>query len=321
MIGGCVFLSKLLILLSLTLVFLGCCETVIAINGVFVQGYDMYKVDFVKLKENNITEIYLYSGAVMSYGDQKVSDWINEAHKNGLKVNMVVPIFQENGRWHNPTNQAHVNKKLGEIDRYIKLGVDGINLDYIRYRGDAYKYKNADSHITSFVKKVNDKTKPKGLKLSLCIMPEPDNGIRYYGQNIKELSKNSDELSVMIYKGNYKKNSKWILETTKWYVENSHCTVKPILQAYRSDNNLNLLSDHELSQDTWSCINAGAKEVSYFQLSFMNMFPLNKYVTSNDTVPVNEEIQDPVNEFDNWLNQLSDDIDDISESIDDGLKF
>jgi len=36
-------------------------------------------------------------------------------------------------------------------------------------------------------------------------MPEPANGIKYYGQNILELSKNCEELSVMIYKGNYKK--------------------------------------------------------------------------------------------------------------------
>ena len=188
-------INKLILLRLLLIAINSSISFVVAIdNGIFVQGVDMYNVDFKELKKNNITEIYLYSGAIMKYGHNKVATWIIQAHKEGFKVNIVVPVFQEQGQWHNLANQQFVDKKLHEIESYLELGADGINLDYIRYSGDAYKYPGADSLITSFVKKVHEKTKPKNIKLSLCIMPEPSNGIKYYGQNIKKLSKNCEEL-------------------------------------------------------------------------------------------------------------------------------
>ena len=303
-------LLKLIIMVLLLIIVFITVHSANAVNGVFVQGHDMYKVDFKILKQNNITEIYIYSGAVGLYGNNKVSDWITKAHKEGIKVNIVVPVFQENNIWHNPTDQNYKNKKLSEIDRYIKLGVDGINLDYIRYSGNAYKYSGASNLITAFVKVVHEKTKPKGIKLSLCIMPEPQNGVKYYGQDIKELSKNCEELSVMIYKGNYKKNSKWILQTTKWYVNNSYCKVRPILQAYRSDNNLTLLNDHELSQDSWSCYNSGAESVAYFQFSYLNLFPINKYANGNDIIKNQNTITTNNNESD-FITQLNNDLNNL----------
>jgi len=114
----------------------------------------------------------------------------------------------------------------------------------------------------------------------------------------------------MIYKGNYKKNSQWILDTTKWYVTNSYCSVKPILQTYRSDNNLNVLSDHELSQDSHSCFNGGAKEVSYFQLKYLKTFPIDKYKDNNDIIDQNQDSNNISNESDDIL-----DLDNISKSI------
>ena len=138
-------INKLILPILFITVITSSMNFVVAINnGVFVQGVDMYQVDFKELKKNNITEIYLYSGAIMKYGNNKVSAWIKQAHKEGFKVNIVVPVFQEQGQWHNPVDLIFVNKKLNEIDSYLNLGVDGINLDYIRYSGNAYKYPYAD---------------------------------------------------------------------------------------------------------------------------------------------------------------------------------
>ena len=80
---------------------------------------------------------------------------------------------------------------------------------------------------------------------------------------------------------------------------------------------MNVLSDHELSQDSYSCLNGGAKEVSYFQLKYLKVFPIDKYKNSDENIEENKIDNQVSNESDDifGLKEVSDELDNISKSI------
>lgn len=86
----------------------------------------------------------------------------------------------------------------------------GVSLDYVRFAGTAYEYKNADLSITTIVQTITDAVKAvdPNVVVSIAIMPEPNGNIRYYGQNFAELSRIVDYIIPMEYKGNYHQSAK-----------------------------------------------------------------------------------------------------------------
>lgn len=61
---------------------------------------------------------------------------------------MWIPIFHDGDKWVNPIDTAtksfnypYFNSKVEEIKKYSEIPrVSGIQLDYLRYPGNAYKY-------------------------------------------------------------------------------------------------------------------------------------------------------------------------------------
>ena len=59
-----------------------------------------------------------------------------------------------------------------------------------------------------------------------------------------------DLVLPMIYRGNYKEDTDWILSTSEWYVKNSKgASVWIGLLSYKSDDDLTELSSSELNKD------------------------------------------------------------------------
>lgn len=70
----------------------------------------------------------------------------------------------------------------------------------------------------------------------------------------------------MMYKGNYKEDSSWISNTTKWFVDNSgNADVWIGLQTYHSDDNVTKMPADELIKDGKLGMDRGSNGVIYFK--------------------------------------------------------
>lgn len=242
-------------------------------HGYWVWSNDMYNIDFDELSKNGVNIIFLNSFAFTEHGQRDVLDWVKKANEHGIEVHVWMQIFNtgnlqsplKNGT---PDNQ-YFNYKIEEAKYYAGLeGIKGIQMDYIRFQGDAYEYPNGTAAINKFVENFSKEVRKvnPSLTISATVMPETTNDEYYYGQDIETISKNVDVIVPMMYKGNYKVNSSWIENTTDWFVKNSgDAKVWVGLQTYQSDTNVTDTSADELINDGHAAFNKGAKGVIYFK--------------------------------------------------------
>jgi Transglutaminase-like enzymes, putative cysteine proteases len=183
-------------------------------------------------------------------------------------------------------NQSKINSLISSISDIVKnYDIDGINLDYVRYPGNAYKDSGSTAAVTSFVQKVYKSVKsikPK-VAVSADLMPEGKMNAYYYGQNYTQLAKYLDFMVPMIYKGNYgydgstgtssngKSGTEWIGSTVKYIVSQAKGTpVIAGLQTYRSDKNLTPIPASELQGDIKAAGNNGADGYALFRYGLVD---------------------------------------------------
>ena len=240
--------------------------------GYWVLSEDMEKVDLDKLSKNGVNIIFLNSYAFTEHGQKDVLDWIKKANDHGIEVHIWMQIFY-NGNWISPLKNgtpdtAYFNYKIEEAKYYAGLDrVSGIQMDYIRYEGNAYEHPNGTAAITQFVKSFSESVKKvnPSLTVSATVMPE-ENASYYYGQDIPTIGKYVDVIVPMMYKGNYQQNSSWIKNTTEWFVKNSgDAKIWIGLQTYNSDFNVTKTPAKELLEDQKFAFDNGANGVVYFR--------------------------------------------------------
>ena len=121
----------------------------------------MYKVDLNKLEDEGVKYIFLNSYAFTEYGQRDVLDWIKEANKHGIEVHVWMQIFYSD-KWISPLKNGSpdmklFNSKIEEGKYYAGLDeVSGIQIDYIRFEGNAYEFKNGTkltNSLKNFLKK------------------------------------------------------------------------------------------------------------------------------------------------------------------------
>lgn len=241
--------------------------------GYWLWASDMYEVDFDKLSKNGVNVIFLNSFAFTEYGQRDVMDWVKDANDHGIEVHVWMQIFNT-GSWISPLKNGtpdtrYFNYKIEEAKYYAGLdGISGIQIDYIRFEGNAYEYENGTAAINQFVQNFSESVKKVNpdLTLSATVMPEADKNAYYYGQDIETISKNVDVIVPMIYKGNYEENSSWIENTTEWYVNNSEdADVWCGLQTYESDDNITALPIDEITKDKDYVFSGKSNGVIFFK--------------------------------------------------------
>ena len=248
-------------------------------NAIWVQGRDMKNVDFKKLVDSGIQNIFLNYYAVDTYGITEVTNWIAQANSYGLKVHMWMQVLYH-GSFQNPIastgaiNLTLLNSGIEDALYYANIpGVAGVHLDYIRYPGTASRTSGADSAVTLFVSQLTGAVKSVNTSLivSASLMPEPSSAISAYGQNLADLTKYLDVITPMIYKGNYNAGTSWITTTTQYYVSNSGgASVWVGLQSYKSDSDTTPLSADELLADVKAAHDGGANSVAIFRYGLVN---------------------------------------------------
>ena len=255
-------------------------------NGYWVNKWDMEKVNLKKLSKLGTKQIFLQHTAFSKYGEAKVLKWIKKAHKYGIKVHIWLAVFYKDGKYiHAASKKGNYNKKqmnsiIKKAKYYASLdGVDGIHFDYLRYGGNAYKFKNGTEAINYFVKKACTKVRAVNSEciMSAAVMPEPNDMIKYYGQDIPTLSKYLDVVIPMVYKGNYHASSKWIKKTTKTFTKQSNgALIWSGLQTYKSDWNVKKLSYKALFKDAQYAMKGKASGVVLFRWGLSQFLNFNK---------------------------------------------
>ena len=205
-------------------------------------------------------------------------------------------------------NTSKLNSLISSISSIVKnYNIDGINLDYIRYPGNAYKRSGSTAAITSFVQKVYNTVKsikPK-VAVSADLMPEGKMNAYYYGQNYTQLAKYLDFMVPMLYKGNYgynsstgtgsngKSGSDWIGSTVKYIVSQANGTpVIAGLQTYRSDKNVKAIPASELQSDINAAGNNGASGYALFRYGLIDSKLYTSQGTSTQIKFTMNQIQD-----------------------------
>ena len=199
------------------------------------------------------------------------------------------------------------------VDMVKNYGVDGINLDYVRYPGTAYKYSNGTAAITSFVGRVYNSVKAvnKQAAVSADLMPEGSVNGYYYGQDYAQLSKYLDFMVIMTYKGNYgydsstgtnsngKSGASWIGSTIKYIVSQAGSTpVIAGLQTYRSDNNITVIPASELQNDVNAAINNGSSGYVLFRYGLIDKdFKYNSTTSAQGSSTSNNDSSTVITEF------------------------
>ena len=245
----------------------------------------MNNLNLASLSSQGTKHIFLHSYAFTAYGTSSVLSWINTARSYGINVHIWMQICYD-GNWIRPINDdgsfkySFIAGKVNEARYYASLsGVAGVHLDYLRFGGTAHYYSNSAEVINYIVTQIYSAVKSVNPNciLSAAIMPEPNMLIYYYGQDIPTISKYLDVIVPMIYKGNYGKNTAWIQQTTKEFVEMSNgAQVWSGLQTYRSDEDITRLSYNELFGDAQASLNGGARGVTMFRWGITNYIDFNK---------------------------------------------
>lgn len=260
--------------------------------GYWVHSGDMADINLSDLEEKGVSDLFLNQYSFVRYENQSgfVESWIGDANSHGIKIHIWAQIFYMKG-WINPinittheVNQKYFDEKIASLERYARTpGVAGIHYDYLRYSGSV-KYNNSAAQnpggmeaITLFVNQSTAALRAinPDLILSAAIMPEPEHPIDWYGYDYPAISHFMDVMIPMIYTGNYRQNSGWVENTTRWFVENSqHAEVWTGLQGYTvNDVEEEIRSNSPISQmsiETNSALAGGSKGAIVFRFGASN---------------------------------------------------
>ena len=255
-------------------------------NGMWMFARDMPNVNFDTFQKYGMKHIFINEVAVKNYGKTYVEKWIGEAKKHKIKVHIWMQVFYKSSTgWQNPVkngkiNYNLINSKVKIAKSYAKIkGVGGVMFDYVRYPGNAYKYKNSVNAINTFIKKATSSIHKVSKKLivSAAVMPEKTTMKKYYAQDIPTMGKYLDVIVPMVYKGNYNGNANWIKQTTKMFQKQSKkAKIWTGLQSYKSDSKLVRLSPTELMGDADAAALGGAYGVILFRYTLFNYINFNE---------------------------------------------
>ena len=205
-------MKKILAVIFLAAALASCRQAPENTNGIWLWSKFMNEVDLDELHSKAIDNIILHEVAFERHGVDSTLAFIHEAQGRGMKVHIWFQAFYQGGKWINPVDdslnrykQEYFDEVIGRAVQYVKYGVDGIHLDYIRFGGTAHKHNpseevTATGCVTEFCRQISAAVKAVNPKivLSAALMPEPDSEY-YYGQDPAQMGQYIDILMPMIY--------------------------------------------------------------------------------------------------------------------------
>lgn len=227
-------------------------------RGIFICADDINKWPIGEidgdLGELGITDVFVFSGGY----DNRLKEITDKMHSSGRKVHLCFDCFsggrnEDVGRW----DEIFYEVK----NAYEKYGIDGVNLDAIRYwqpdglmnwikffLGDWNKRCEV---IISFLNHFKNKAKLFDLKLLISASTKaewnykPQWLSRMYGQDYKKMSGYIDFFTPMTYTEIYRafplNNNYNVYDVTEKLVKESGRPCHPCIQAYYNPEEVNAL--------------------------------------------------------------------------------
>ena len=250
-------------------------------NGIWMWSTHLMNAPLANLANKGIRHLILHEQAFKSYSEEQVLARIAEAEKLGMIVHIWLQCFYD-GEWISPVddvNQRYDQELFDEIiaraEKYLKMDIKGIHLDYIRFGGSAHLHNHpngvtGEGAITEFCKQISEKLKAvnKHVILSAALMWERQSAY-YYGQNSSDMGQYMDILMPMIYKyeEDANKTASWAKSTADYFAENSGgAEVWAGLQTYKYvSGNVTGLSEEQMLIDCQTFVDSKAKGVMLFR--------------------------------------------------------
>lgn len=247
-------------------------KTIIA--STFVRAYEkISEKDLYRWLDAGLTDVYVQAKQITNE-TQNLRYVLDLCKDTNIKVHAWLLVFKEDEKWHyTETQRTNMKRFISEV---IKIdGVEGVNLDYVRYSGANPSIVNP-SMITNFVRDVHNiiQSYDKRLELSACVFAEGEATKTYYGQDIAELSKHLEYIMPMEYRYTYHQGSKWMTEYTR-YVKSktSYAKVLPLIAGSKDYNAKRKLTVAELTVDVKALLAGGAVGYSFFRHGTVAEYP------------------------------------------------
>jgi hypothetical protein len=157
-------------------------------------------------------------------------------------------VDRRGSAWADPYNEHVWNYNLDVAVRAAQLGFQGVQFDYIRFPSDGETKKcvyskphnktTAPQALTEFLRRAHEKLKPMGVELSIDVFglvgsTGDDMGI---GQRLKDLIKNVDVISPMMYPSHYAKGEYGIAEPNKSPYDTIHRCISDTQKVIKGTN-------------------------------------------------------------------------------------
>ena len=215
------------------------------------------------------TDVFLSSKSLEK--PAMAENFIRACHDKSISVHAWIQCLFKDKTTYTPGNRKNQSRIKKEIKQAVKLGLDGVHLDYLCYFGKAPR--SGVDRITNLAMKLRDYTKRLKSKtfVSATVMPELAANPKYYGQSYKRLAPYVDFLVPMAYKGNYDAPRAWIVTVTQYVLQRAWNKVWTALQSYRSDDDLTPLPRSELEKDIKAAHDAGAQKAVIFRFGLSKL--------------------------------------------------
>ena len=268
-------------------------------KGIWIWGSTLYDVgidNFVdEMVEHNFSDVYLLVKDVSGYYTFDLIDDLLKETNGRFRVHAWIICFMDysKGGWVDVNSTSYRQYLINDIIvPLVKMNVDGICLDYIRYPGNA----NGNTYpITSFCMEVRNAVKSinQNCILSAAVMPEMEANAYYYGQDYEEMAKYVDVLLPMTYTHNYKMPPSWVGEVVDYIKARANCKVQAIIQSL--DDEGNFMDKEELKACIECALNNGSYGISFFRypIADWQYEVIDEYIPIFDKIPPYVEIEYP----------------------------
>lgn len=174
-------------------------------KGIYLTQYMLEKKDKLDyfIRESTATDINTFV-VDHEYYSPHYAPAIAKVKAAGIKVIVRVVIFSDGGNAQQIRSKEHWEKKLKLINDAIAAGVDGVQLDYIRYSSKTPANPQNVKDVYKVIQWYKDKIGRQNIPMEIDIFGE----VSYYpsmhiGQDIELFSDSVDGVNPMVYPSHY----------------------------------------------------------------------------------------------------------------------
>jgi len=235
----------------------------------YLRAKDMPSFEPGLAAAKKCTDVFLSSKSLEK--PAAAENLVHSCHDKSIRVHAWIQCLMKGKNVFTPGDRKNQSRIKKEIKQAVKLGFDGVHLDYLCYFGKAPR--SGVDRITNLAMKLRDYTKRLKSKtfVSATVMPELAANPKYYGQSYKRLAPYVDFLVPMAYKGNYDAPRAWIVTVTQYVLQRAWNRVWTALQSYRSDDDPTPLPRSELEKDIKAAHDAGAQKAVIFRFGLSKL--------------------------------------------------